>query len=83
MNDNDEAVINLLLYVAGIFVAILVTRWIFSIGTMVRNLKAQTQLLLLMAKKQGVNIELLNKISLKAEVFTPHLNEPENTTVTA
>lgn len=48
MKDTDYIILAI-----GVLIAIFVTRLIFSIPTIVRNLKAQTELLKLISKKVG------------------------------
>ncbi len=67
----------------GIFVfaiAVLLTRSIFRIDTIVKNLQAQTELLSLIAHKNGVDTDRINSISatVKGKTYKPKLSQPTN-----
>lgn len=67
-NSTDNGTIFLLFFLAyaALFVAIIfITRAIFNIPTIVKNLKAQTSLLVQIAKKEGVNAEEIKAIEAK------------------
>lgn len=64
MRDEDIAVYIILSIVAFI-IAIFITRAIFSIGTIVNNLRAQTRLLMKIAEKQGVSKDDLEMAQLE------------------
>ena len=54
--------LTMVLYIIGAIVFVVVTRWIFSIGTLVKNSKKQTALLKKIAEKQGVSRDELDGI---------------------
>lgn len=56
---NDPAMM-FFVYAIVFVIGILITRAIFSIGVIVKNLKAQTNLLSVMAKKAGATNEEVN-----------------------
>ena len=60
----SDQFIYILLYSIGFVIAILITRAVFSIGAIVRNLKAQTALLSKIAEKQGLTKEEIHKATL-------------------
>jgi len=54
----------------GFIVSVILIRLIFSIPTIIRQLKAHTSLLALIAEKQGVSIEEIREIENKADEYT-------------
>lgn len=66
---------NVIIYIVIFVIGILLTRAIFSIGAIVKNMQAQTRLLILIARKQGVDIKLLNDISALSNIYAPNLAE--------
>lgn len=65
MDDQSKMVMMGLLYIVLFFVAVLITRAIFSIGTIVKHLKAQTILLIKMAENQGIPKEEIDKARIE------------------
>ena len=51
------------IYIACIFIGIIITRYIFSIPTLVKNSKAQTAILAEMARKQGVDQNIVDYLT--------------------
>lgn len=52
-------------YVVAFIISVLITRLVFSIPTIVRNLKSQTNLLALIARNTGATAE-----EIKSEIIT-------------
>lgn len=67
---NQDQIVNIIVYAALVFIAILITRAIFSIGTIVKNLQAQTDLLAIMALAQGGDREMIRTAIGKAKGVT-------------
>ncbi len=61
-------------------IAILITRTIFRINTIVKNLQAQTELLSLIAHKNGVDTDRINSISatVGGKAYKLKLSQPTN-----
>ncbi len=62
---NSNNLIDLCILVIVVLLTILITRVMFSIPTIVRNLKTQTNLLKLIAKKQGASYAEVEKEIIK------------------
>jgi hypothetical protein len=76
MNNENDVFIYILLYGVGFLIAVFITRAVFSIGTIVKNLKAQTLLLLSMANAQGVDKKIIDKAMVMTEVYFPKEKAP-------
>lgn len=58
----SDSVFYFILSVISFFVGVVVTRWIFGINSIIRYLKAQRDLLALIAKKQGIDETIIDNI---------------------
>ena len=74
-----DSAIYLIGYIIAFLIAVAIMRAIFSIGTIVRNLQAQTKLLSLMAKQSGIDEVTIDKILAKSkdEAYSPPKKKKE------
>jgi hypothetical protein len=66
--NSDNAIIYILGYIIAFIIAIFVTRAIFSIPKLIRLQEAQFEVLVEIAKQQGVSAEILQKIHTSNEL---------------
>jgi len=68
---NETTIVNIIVYSVVFVIAVAITRAVFSIGTIVRHLKAQTLILSMLAEKSGIDSNELKAITDKADKIEP------------